>query len=77
MSRFVVARAELCGLQLARGGQVDLADGEVREHAIGVCVQVDDYDLDRLGVRFVDNGVNLQATSLPVPEPAAPAAASP
>ena len=42
-------------------------------------IQVDGYDATRLmnGVRFIDNGLNLQATSLAVPEPAAPATANP
>ena len=37
--------------------------------AIGACVQVAGYDLDRLtqDVVYVDNGANLEATSLPVP----------
>jgi hypothetical protein len=69
MSRFVAARAELCGVQLARDAQVDLSVGEVRESAIGVCLQVDPYDPERLTdrVRFADNDVNLQTTTLPVP----------
>jgi len=40
-----------------------------------VCLQVAGYDTDRLTreVRFEDNGVNLQATDLPLPELALPA----
>jgi hypothetical protein len=43
----------------------------VAESAIGACVQVEGYDLSRLmtDVSYRDNGANLQATSLPVPEP--------
>jgi len=35
-----------------------------------MCVQIEGYDLDRLtrGVRFLDNGTNLQTTTLPVPD---------
>jgi hypothetical protein len=71
--RFVVEQSHLCGVLLARDGQVDLMDGEVRDNPIGVCMQVDGYDTERLtaSVRFVDNGTNLQTTELPIPEPAA------
>jgi hypothetical protein len=69
MSRFVLSQGKLCGLQVATDGQVDLLDGVMRDHPIGVCLQNEGYELDRLtnGVRFVDNGVNLESTSLPVP----------
>jgi len=72
-SRFVVARSALCGAQVALDGSMDLSNGEVRGSPIGVCLQVSGYDLDRLtgGVGFVDNEVNLDSTTLPVPETAA------
>ena len=68
--RFVVERASLCGVQLARGGAVDLSDGVVRDSEFGACVQVDGYDLGRLqdDVRYEDNGANLESTTLPVPD---------
>jgi hypothetical protein len=52
---------------------LELLDGEVRQNTIGACLQVDGHDTSRLTerVRFVDNGVNLQSTDLPIPEPAA------
>ena len=63
-------------LDFALEGQVDLAEGEVRENPLGGCLQVEGYDLARLmtDVRFIDNDLNLDATSLPVPDPAPPAA---
>ena len=47
-----------------------MRDGDVFGSAIGACVQVDGYDVDRLtnDVRYFDNETNLQATTLPVPE---------
>ena len=76
LTRFAVRRSALCGVHLADGGALDLEDGEVSGQPIGLCLQVDGYDADRLTNRvlFIDNDVNLQATTLPVPEPAAPAA---
>jgi hypothetical protein len=70
LSRFLLQGAHLCGVHVARDGEVDLVDGEVRENPIGVCLQVGGYDEDRLtrGVAFIDNDVNIQATTLPLPE---------
>ena len=74
VERFVVDQADTCGVHLASGGGVDLTDGEVRNCVIGACVQVDGFAVERLSnsVRYHDNGVNLEATSLPVPSPASP-----
>jgi hypothetical protein len=68
LTSFEITRSEVCGVQLANA-MVDLHHGTVREGAIGACVQVDGYDLGRLqdDVTYVDNGTNLDATSLPVP----------
>jgi len=46
--------------------------------SIAEAFKVDGYDTDRLTttVRFVDNDTNLQATALPVPEPAEPVPAA-
>ena len=70
LTRFVVARSELCGAQIALGGELDLVDGEVRASAFGACVQVPGYRLSRLNasVVYVDNGANLEATDFPVPD---------
>jgi hypothetical protein len=74
LSRFVVADAALCGVQVAVGGALDLSDGEIARSGIGASVLVDGYDLGRLtsGVVFRDNARNIDATVLPVPEPAIP-----
>ena len=79
MTRFVVARAEACGVILARNGQVDLSDGELSEHPIAVCLQVPGYARSRLfdNVRLRDNGRDIQETDLPVPEPSDPAELTP
>jgi hypothetical protein len=71
MDRFEIGGAALCAVQVARDGSLDLANGQVYDSPIGACVQVDGYDLTRLSgtVAYHDNEANLQATSLPVPEP--------
>jgi len=68
--RFVIRGAEVCGLQLALDGELDLLDGRVSGAEVGACIQVPDYDLTRLTTRveYRDNGINLDATELPVPE---------
>ncbi len=69
VERFVVSGAPLCGVHVAELGELDLSSGDVAGAAIGACVQVDGYDLARLmnDVVYHDNGVSLQATTLPVP----------
>ena len=71
LRRFEIHNAETCGIMVAAGGELDLLDGEISNSEIGACVQVEGYDLGRLddNVRFVDNGVNLDSTDLPVPQP--------
>lgn len=51
--------------------RLTLRDARARGCADGACVQVDGYVIDRLSddVRYQDNGTNLEATSLPVPDP--------
>ena len=77
--RFSIRSAALCGVQLASGSNLDLMVGEVTGCAIGACVQVDDYDLGRLSnnVHYRDNGINLDATALPVPAAATPVTDAP
>ncbi|MCZ7680945.1 MAG: hypothetical protein M5U28_20040 [Sandaracinaceae bacterium] len=74
LSRFAILRSPLCGLQLARGAEMDLMGGEIAECSVGVCLQVADYDLGRLTneVLFRDNGRTLEATDFPVPGPTDP-----
>jgi len=68
---FRITTSALAGVQLATDGEMDLYDGEVSGGPIGANVQVDGYDFDRLSnrVAYRDNGVNLDATELPVPDP--------
>jgi hypothetical protein len=71
LRRFVLRGATICGVHLARFGEADLFEGLVAGNAIGACIQVDGYDLERLtsDVRYEDNGASLEATMLPVPAP--------
>jgi hypothetical protein len=73
LTRFYLGENLLAGAQLATGGQLDLADGEVAGNPVGVNVQVPDYDVGRLStnVAYRDNGVNLDSAELPIPSPSA------
>lgn len=66
---FAVRGCALAGVQLARGGEVDLHDGQVSGCAVGANVQTEGFDLARLmdGVVYLGNDRDLDATSLPVP----------
>jgi hypothetical protein len=70
--QFTIRRSPHCGVQVADASSLDLEAGEITDNVLGACVQVMGYDLSRLtdGVLYRDNGANLDATSLPVPEPA-------
>jgi len=69
-TRFVVSDIALCGLHVALDGSMTGADGLVTRSAIGACIQSDAQRLEDVSndVAYVDNGSNLEATSLPVPE---------
>jgi len=71
ISRFRVAGSALAGLQIARGARITARDGLVARNAVGVNVQDDGFDPSdvSMGVQFVDNGINLDASALPIPEP--------
>ncbi len=71
LERFGILDNAVCGAQVARQGQLDLVDGTVRGHPIGVNIQNDGYDFGRLStdVRFVDNVRNIDADNLPLPDP--------
>ena len=73
-SAFAIEGASLCGTLVARGAGLDLAAGQIRDTAIGTCVQVDGYDLARVtgDVLYLDNGVNVSTTTHAVPEPPNP-----
>jgi len=73
----LVHGAPLCGLQVAAGGELDFLPrappprGEVSGNVTaGACVP-GDYDLSRIvtGVLYRDNGVDIDTTNNPVPEP--------
>ncbi len=70
-SRFEISNGTLCGVQLARDGTVDLADGTVFGNKIGANVQTAGFDVGRLehDVIWRDNEVNFAGDSLPVPQP--------
>jgi len=70
LRRFAIRRSALCGVHVAEASTLSLHEGEVSEATIGACVQIDDYDISLLNdeVSYRDNGVNIEATSLPVPE---------
>jgi len=81
VDRFVISHNVLCGLQLAHGatyerepfeegGTVDLHEGEISHNQIGVNVQTEGFDIDRLldNVICHENVRNLDTTELPVPE---------
>jgi hypothetical protein len=76
LTGFALFGAPICGVILARGGTVDASDGSITRNAIGACIQTTDYALERLtyGVRFRDNGVNIECgdptcAGLPSPIP--------
>jgi len=81
LTSFLITGNVLCGLQIcygwdpatglfAIGGQVDLHDGAVSDHPIGVNIQTSDYEIERLmdNVLYFDNDTNLDSYDLPVPD---------
>ncbi len=70
IERFLVRRGAVAGVQIADGGDLTLRDGVIADNPIGVNVQDAPPDQSALsdGVVYRDNGQNLDATSLPVPE---------
>ncbi|MGF1468643.1 MAG: hypothetical protein ACFCGT_21165 [Sandaracinaceae bacterium] len=67
--RLLVEANETCGLQIAGDGGIDLEDGAVVGHLIGICLQVPSYDVVRLrnDVAYVDNDILIDTGSRPVP----------
>ncbi len=70
LERFLIAETPLCAVQLARRAQLDLSSGTVRDAAIGACVQVPEYDVERLArdVAYVDTPTRIELTDHYVPE---------
>lgn len=64
LERFEVSHNAVCGILIATGAEVDLRSGLVSDNPIGVNVQVEGYDLDRLmdDVTYEDNDLRLDST---------------
>jgi len=70
MTRFALVGSHLVNLQLAEDGTADLRDGVIANAPVGVNLATTGFDPDRLSndVVYRDNGANLDATALPVPQ---------
>jgi len=75
-TRFSIADAVECGVQVGSGSSIDLHDGEVSRNRVGANVQEPTFDVARIsdGVRYFDNELNLDATMQPVPDAYQPVA---
>ncbi len=73
LTRFSIARAALCAAHRAADATVMLREGEVAESLVGLCI-AGDAPLEGIveDVAFHDNGTNLNARELPVPQAAPP-----
>ena len=71
---FTIRGSALCGLLITRGAGVELRNGLITQNVVGACLPDADYDIDGLTatVRYVDNGINLEARTLPVPSALSP-----
>ena len=69
LDSFEITEADLCGIFVGDGGTMNLSNGVVSRSTIGACVLDASTPLESLsvGVRYVDNDVNLDATTLPEP----------
>ncbi len=76
LTRFAIRDAPICGIQIAAKPDLgppvlDFGSGEVSGCGIGACIQADvDAEALQASVRFIDNRAPVDATQLPVPEPA-------
>ncbi len=70
MTNFLLSESDLAGVVVGVGGEMDLSYGEISYNPVGAAIFDETFNYVRLTdhVRFVENGTNLQATSLPVPE---------
>ncbi|MBW2463184.1 MAG: hypothetical protein JRH11_16150, partial [Deltaproteobacteria bacterium] len=71
LTGFLVEGGALGGLQITGGASVDLANGAIVNHPIGINIQdAPDYDFARLmnDVRFIDNQRNIDAAFIPLPD---------
>lgn len=71
---FTISDHPLCGLGVAREGDLDAVGGLVTRNQIGACVAVPDYAIERImtDVLYQDNEINLDSATLPVAEPEVP-----
>lgn len=67
---FTLEGGETCGVQLTDDVELDLRDGVVAGHPLGICCERD-YPLTRLrqGVAFRANDTQVECSSRPVPDP--------
>ncbi len=72
LDRFAIDGTALCGAHLSTNASLMLTHGVVRRNPVAVCVETDGYDIGTLSqdVHYEENGDNLQAKDLPVPEAA-------
>lgn len=76
LQRFIIARNEGVGIALADGGEFDLTDGEIAQHAVGANIVSETFDVGRISerVNYRDNGQKLSASIVPLPKvPVSPA----
>ncbi|RLB52843.1 MAG: hypothetical protein DRJ42_13725 [Deltaproteobacteria bacterium] len=68
--RIIIEGAALAAVIIVEDSAMDLRDGTVRGNPIGINIQAPGYDLSRVMNRmvFTDNGLNLDATALPLPD---------
>ncbi|MGF1468631.1 MAG: hypothetical protein ACFCGT_21105 [Sandaracinaceae bacterium] len=71
VTSFELARGLSCGVHLTEQASLDLADGVVRGHPIGICLQAPGYPPSRLdrGVDYIDNRQLLDTSRRPAPDP--------
>jgi hypothetical protein len=69
LARFTLVDGDQCGIYVDEDAQVELADGLVARHPVGLCVTELPDDLAALApnVRFEENQSNLDAMTLPTP----------
>lgn len=74
LERFRITQNAFIGVQIALDGELSLSDGEVAGNPIGANLQVPGYDIGRLSDRVLyrDNGTNLDAADLYIPNPTTP-----
>jgi hypothetical protein len=70
LNDFLITRNGGIGAQIADGGQLDLSQGEISHHQIGVNID-GPYDTSRLSdrVEYIDDAMKLGAMTVPLPSP--------